>query len=95
LYPVKQAFEAATGVQRRKFTTQTARRQFAALGFELVTAGQVRPATITAKGKARSGDGPVTLISEQPVSSGDWHTEARVQAMVVAHLVHDGWEVMS
>jgi hypothetical protein len=31
LYPVKQAFEAATGVTRREFTTETARRHFVAL----------------------------------------------------------------
>ncbi len=59
LYPVKQAFEAATGVPRRGFTTQVARRQFAALGFELVAAGQLRPATITPQGNARSGEGPM------------------------------------
>jgi hypothetical protein len=41
-YPVKQAFEAATGVSRRKFTTQVARRKLAALGFEIVAVGRLR-----------------------------------------------------
>ena len=36
LYPVKQAFEVAAGVPRRQFTTQTARRVLAALGFDVV-----------------------------------------------------------
>lgn len=40
VYPVKQAFEAATGVNRREFISHTARRHLAALGFELV--GEIR-----------------------------------------------------
>jgi hypothetical protein len=36
----------------------------------------------------------MALINEQPVSSSDWHTKARVQAMVVAHPVRDDWQVM-
>jgi serine/threonine protein kinase len=35
LYPVKQAFHSATGIPRTEFTTQTARRHLAALGFEI------------------------------------------------------------
>ena len=34
-YPVKQAFEVATGIPRREFTSHTARRHLAALGFEV------------------------------------------------------------
>ncbi len=40
VFPVKQAFEAATGVNRREFISHTARRHLAALGFELV--GEIR-----------------------------------------------------
>jgi serine/threonine protein kinase len=36
LYPVKQAFEVATGIERSAFVSHTARRHLAALGFELV-----------------------------------------------------------
>ena len=36
IFPVKQAFEAATGIQRRDFISHTARRHLSALGFELV-----------------------------------------------------------
>lgn len=36
LYPVKQVFEAATGIPRSRFTTQTARWNLAKLGFEVV-----------------------------------------------------------
>lgn len=43
IYPVKQAFEVATGDPRREFTTQVARRVFAALDFELIVdSGQPR-----------------------------------------------------
>jgi serine/threonine protein kinase len=36
LYPVKQAFQTATGIPRAEFTTQIARRHLAALGFEII-----------------------------------------------------------
>ncbi len=36
VYPVKQAFELATGLPRTEFTTHIARRHLAALGFEVV-----------------------------------------------------------
>ncbi len=36
VFPVKQAFEVATGVNRREFVSHTARRHLAALGFELI-----------------------------------------------------------
>ncbi len=39
-YPVKQAFEVATGIQRREFTSHTARRHLASLGFEVTDAGE-------------------------------------------------------
>jgi hypothetical protein len=52
LYPVKKAFEVATGVSRRRFTTQVARRQFAARGFELVATGRRRSAEVPQRGTA-------------------------------------------
>lgn len=51
VFPVKQAFEAATGVNRREFVSHTARRQLAALGFELV--GEVQRG-----GPSPLGNGP-------------------------------------
>lgn len=36
-----------------------------------------------------------TLVTERPVSDDDWHTEAQVQAMVVAYLVRHGWQIIS
>ena len=95
VYPVKQAFEAATGIPRSAFTTQAARRHLAALGFEVTpdrTGG--RPAVITrpadsAQQRTQAG------TAGQSASTGDWHTEAKVQAMVVAHLVREGWQIVS
>jgi hypothetical protein len=95
LYPVKQAFEVATGVPRRRFTTQVARRQFAALGFELVATGRRRSAEVTPEGTSGRGEGQATLVTEPLASGSDWHTEARVQAMAVEYLVRDGWQILS
>jgi hypothetical protein len=58
-YPVKQALEAATGVSRRKFTTQVARRQLAALDFEIV-------ATIGSAGLRFLPKGTPKLVSRSP-----------------------------
>ncbi len=92
LYPVKQAFEVATAVPRRRFTTQTARRVLSALGFDVVAgSGHLRSDEMPradASSTVRSAPGPV------PSGEGDWHTEARVQAMLIQHLRRDGWEIV-
>ena len=49
-YPVKQAFEAATGIPRRRFTSQVARRQLAALDFQIVAEDQRRPPAASPEG---------------------------------------------
>jgi hypothetical protein len=36
-----------------------------------------------------------TGTAGQSASTGDWHTEAKVQAMVVAHIVREGWQIVS
>jgi hypothetical protein len=58
VFPVKQAFEAATGVHRRELISHTARRHLAALGFELV--GDIQPG---------SPSGP-TARNGRPASQG-------------------------
>ena len=95
VYPVKQVFEAAAGIPRSAFTTQAARRHLAALGFDVAPdraskRPQPSPGLLT-KPSARAAAG----TAGQSASSGDWHTEAKVQAMVVAHLVHEGWQIVS
>ena len=91
-YRVKQAFEVATGLPRRRYTTQTARRVLSALGFAVVAdSGHLRSEKIPRAGTsstARSAPGTM------PPGEGDWHTEARVQSMLVQHLRREGWEIV-
>jgi Holliday junction resolvase-like predicted endonuclease len=94
VYPVKQAFAAATGIPRSVFTTQAARRHLAALGFEVAPDRSARrpqpPAGLIMPGTQASA-----TAAGQSASTGDWHTEAKVQAMAVAHLVREGWQIVS
>jgi serine/threonine protein kinase len=67
LYPVKQAFEVATGVPRSEFISHTARRHLASLGFEqtgeIASRDQPHPAVATpptpVTGATDAGDGSV------------------------------------
>jgi hypothetical protein len=92
LYPVKQAFEVATGITRREFTTEAARRHFVELGFEIVDTAR-RHAAKTPGGGANA-DESASPVTEPVRGEGDWHTEARVQAMVIEHLVREGWHIV-
>jgi Holliday junction resolvase-like predicted endonuclease len=94
-YPVKQAFEAATGIPRSAFTTQPARRHLAALGFELVSNAHQRPAAVMPEPRVRRSDLQAPGEPGPSSSTADWHTEAQVQAMLVEYLVHDGWQIVS
>jgi Holliday junction resolvase-like predicted endonuclease len=90
LYPVKQAFEAATGVPRSNFISHTARHHLANLGFELV--GTIEPRDRpTTPGPPRQNP-----ANHQPLAPpSDWHTEAAIQAMVMAYLASAGWSIHS
>jgi len=94
LYPVKQAFEVATGVQRREFTSHTARRQLIALGFEIIDTSQGHPGGMTLRGNSSADVSVTDPVPGPGLGEGDWHTEARVQAMVVEHLVRQGWQIV-
>lgn len=93
-YPVKQVLEAATGVPRDQFTTQTARRHLVALDYEIHGAGHpAGPDTPTATVGAATGNaGHAPPVSQQ---SGEWHTEANVQAAVVTALATQGWRILA
>jgi hypothetical protein len=90
LYPVKQALELVTGVPRRGFTTQAGRRVFSALGFDVaIDSGRARAREMPG---ADVGD----VVDSATVTSareGDWHAEARVQAMLISHLQREGWKI--
>ena len=96
-FPVIQAFEVATGIPRSEFMSNTARRHLAALGYEI--SGQVErrnpiptPPPPTAAQVARPR--PQDLV-EAEASTGEWHTEANVQAALVTALAGDGWRILS
>jgi Holliday junction resolvase-like predicted endonuclease len=99
LYPVKQAFELATQVQRSSFTSRIAQRHLAALGFELI--GQRDSVGVTRQRDLRADrGGPASsqvVRSGMPrrVNPGEWHTESRVQSAVISFLVRNGWQIIS
>jgi hypothetical protein len=76
LYPVKQALEAVARIGRRYFTSDTARRHLAGLGFEIVTAGSgTQPPVVE-----RPTGGPT------PAQPQGWPWEGRVQELFGAFL---------
>jgi Holliday junction resolvase-like predicted endonuclease len=99
LSPVKQAFELATRVRRSSFTSHTAQRHLAALGFELVD--ERDSAVVTRQRDLRADRGgpasPQAISSGTPrhVSGGEWHTEARVQSAIISYLARTGWQITS
>jgi hypothetical protein len=83
VFPLKQAFEVAAGVRRDDFTTQTARRHFSALGFELV--GDVDPRESS-------------LPEQEPAAPAapaidEWQTDTSAEARLIEHLVGEGWQI--
>lgn len=92
-YPVRQAFGRATGLPGDDFTSHTARRHLAALGYEMH--GEVEHRTeqwaSPAHNVALVGDG---TASSHPALDESWHTEANVQAAVVTWLAGSGWGIV-
>lgn len=86
LYPMKQAFEVGLRVRREGFTSQTARRHLAALGFEIVSTGAVVPSPPSR---------PVAAPSSDDSGAQGWPWEGRVQAVFGAYLNSRGWRVTS
>lgn len=89
-FPVRQAFGIATGIPATDFTSHTARRHLASLGFEL--SGEIEPRI-----DERSGPPVLPRVGEGVGTSDDesWHMEASVQATVVTWLVGQGWRIVS
>lgn len=90
-YPVRQAFGVATMISAAEYTSHTARRHLAALGFEV-------RGTIDARGGPRTGGRYEAGGAPSEAAAGSdetWHTEANVQAAVVAWLVAQGWQILS
>ena len=92
-FPVKQAFEAALMVPRSDFISHTARRHLVALGFEV--RGEIESRHAAAAPTERR-EGAVQSQHQRPGdAAGEWHTEANVQAAVVAALAGRGWKIRS
>jgi hypothetical protein len=89
-YPVRQAFEVASGIPGTLFNSHTARRHFANLGLEI-------------QGEIKHHDESASPVIWQPLASGDaiaqeegpWQTEAHVQASVISALRSLGWLIIS
>jgi hypothetical protein len=95
VYPVKQAFELATGVPRSEFTSHIARRHLAALGFDVVGEIEHRDNPPAPPPPISVGITPTVVpVADRGVDE-EWHSEARVQAALVRSLVQDGWEIVS
>lgn len=88
-FPVRQAFAVATGLDPADCNSHTARRHLQSLGFEVSGVVRTRAATATPVGSSSR-----TLDTSTPVDES-WHTEAAVQATVVAWLVRRGWSIES
>jgi Holliday junction resolvase-like predicted endonuclease len=91
LYPVKQALEVVSRVPRSEFTTQAARRVLAAVGFDVFADSGRLPAAEVSRRDVSDIAAPATAMTP---GDGDWHTEARVQAMLIGHLRREGWEIV-
>lgn len=89
-WPVKQAFETATRIARAEYTSHQALHVFKRPGF--------RTSEIASSPSHDRGPRPTTP-SPTPAAvdpgRGTRHTEANVQALVVAHLVQEGWRILS
>ncbi|ABL81778.1 MULTISPECIES: hypothetical protein [unclassified Nocardioides] len=96
-FPVIQAFELATGIPRSEFMSNTARRHLAALGYEV--AGDVEPRTepprVRSVATSPAAAAPTRDLEEPAELSGEWHTEANVQASLVTALAAEGWRILS
>lgn len=99
VYPVKQAFEVATGVPRSEFTSHIARRHLASLGLEVTGAIAHRGESSASESSRTSSHATSTTAPApsrpRPGASEAWHTEAEVQAAVVSHLAAEGWRILS
>ncbi|MEN0129098.1 MAG: hypothetical protein AAGC49_06630 [Brevundimonas sp.] len=89
---MRQAFGVATGISATEFTSHTARRHLAALGFQVH--GEIEARAIPTPHDVQGARAEPT---DRRLQSADesWHTEANVQAAVVGWLVAHGWRILS
>jgi hypothetical protein len=91
-YPVIQAFELALGIPRKQFITDTARRHFAALGFEMRGERKPHPPRHLPRRGGGTGAEPGRVDGH---GTGEWFGKANVESVVVAALGAAGWRILS
>lgn len=92
-YPVRQAFELASGLPPVLFNSHTARRHLERLGFEV--RGEIQHRDVPVRSGAERPSREAVTEAPADAASNPWHTEANVQAAVVAALEAHGWRVLS
>jgi len=81
VYPVKQAFERASGISRTEFTSHIALRHLRSLGFEILS-GTARPSV------------HYPVVQPPPTGAGHaWPWEGTVQAVFAEVLIRHGWSI--
>jgi hypothetical protein len=94
VYPVKQAFELASGVPRTEFTSHFALRHLGARGFDLVsrtTQPDGRAAGVAASLEDTEDVGDVEEVATAP--GHQWPWEGSVQAVFITLLGEHGWSI--
>lgn len=92
-YPVRQVFEVVTGIPGGLFNSHTARRHLERLDLEM--RGDIQHCDGSVSFPARTASNHAPIASEGGPEQAPWHTEARVQALVVRALLQHGWNVVS
>lgn len=80
VFPVKQAYQQATGLQSDRFTSAAARRHLRSLGFDILGPG---------------ADGPLPSSSPSAPMVDGWPWEGEVQSLFAAYLHDHGWRLTS
>lgn len=92
-YPVRQAFGRATGLPGEDFTSQTARRHLAALGYQVHGQIEHRTDPTAPHDEDEQFDQDGESLAPRRTLDEAWHTEANVQAAVVTWLAGAGWRI--
>ena len=89
VYPVKQAFSVATGLPRTDFTSHTALRLLARLGFEVIGEDSHREQSDSQPSSRK----PVATHVAPDVDARGWPWEGQVQSLFAAYLRSNDWLV--
>lgn len=94
-FPVIRAFEVVTGIPRSEFMSHTARRHFAALGYEVTGEVEPRTGSPTARAASTPAGVPPRDLEVFAERSEEWHTEANTQASLVTAMAVGRYRILS